>query len=237
LAWKKIEAIMIHCAQGRSENKLLLATLVVLAVTGFVTIGLSSTAQGQAQSPPTSAAHADTKFVLGDLKVEGDVHDRDGVRDRILTAWKDREYADTDQLVQDVLEMGVRVDFQDRGYFRVLITDPISQPLNLSGGKQSVLIITSITEGQQYRLGNLTFENIDAGHNLTIPAATLREQFHIRNQDLFNITEIRSGMGKRMLSYRDKGYREANVEPVIWIDDNHRIVETKFRVTEGPHTT
>ena len=206
-------------------------------MTGFVKVGLSSTALGQAQSPPISAAHAATGFVLGDLKVEGDVHDRDGVRDRILTAWKDREYADTDQLVQDVLEMGVRVDFQDRGYFRVLITDPISQPLNLSDGEQSVLIITSITEGQQYRLGNLTYENIDAGHNLTIPAATLRDQFHIRKEDLFNITEIRSGMDKIMLSYRDKGYREANVEPVIWIDDNHRIVEIKFRVTEGPHTT
>ena len=73
-------------------------------------------------------------------------------------------------------------------------------------------------------------------YNLTIPAATLREQFHIRNEDLFNITEIRSGMDKLMLSYRDKGYREATVEPVIWIDDNHRIVEIKFRVTEGPHT-
>jgi hypothetical protein len=184
---EEIEAIMIHRAQGRSEKKLLLTTLVVLAVTGFATIGFSSTAQGQAQSLPTSASHSATKFVLSDLKVEGDFHDRDGVRDRILTAWKDREYADTDQLVQDVLEMGVRVDFQDRGYFRVLIADPISQPLNLSDGKQSMLIVASIREGQQYRLGNLTFENIDAHHTLTIPAATLREQFQIRNGDLFNL--------------------------------------------------
>jgi outer membrane protein assembly factor BamA len=44
-------------------------------------------------------------------------------------------------------------------------------------------------------------------------------------------------MDKIMLSYRDKGYTEANLEPVISIDDNHRIVEIKFRVTEGPHTT
>jgi hypothetical protein len=100
-----------------------------------------------------SAAHPATKFVLGDLKIEGDVHDRDGVKDRVLKSWKDQEYDDLKQLSDAVAEVGIRRDFQERGYFKVVVHDPVSQPLGLSDGKQRILIITSIVEGDQFRLG------------------------------------------------------------------------------------
>jgi hypothetical protein len=100
-----------------------------------------------------SAAHPATKFVLGDLKIEGDVHDRDRVKDRVLKSWKDQEYDDLKQLSDAVAEVGIRRDFQERGYFKVVVHDPVSQPLGLSDGKQRILIITSIVEGDQFRLG------------------------------------------------------------------------------------
>ena len=95
-----------------------------------------------------SGAHPATKFVLGDLKIEGDVHDRDGVRDRILKAWKNREYDDGKKLADEVMEVGIRKDFQERGYFKVVAHDPVSQPLGLTDGKQRILIIASISGGR-----------------------------------------------------------------------------------------
>ena len=117
------------------------------------------------------------KFVLGDLKIEGDVHDQDGVRDRVLKAWKDREYDDLKQLADAVMEVGIRGDFQERGYFKVVVHDPVSQPLGLSDGKQRILIITSIVEGDQFRLGNFTIQTDIPHPAANIPAATFETNF------------------------------------------------------------
>jgi hypothetical protein len=68
----------------------------------------------QTASAPTSAAQPATKFLLGDIKIEGEVHDRDAVRARILKQWSAREYVDVKELADEVLQ-GVRVDFQSRG--------------------------------------------------------------------------------------------------------------------------
>src|ERR1700694_3291249 len=81
-----------------------------------------------AQRGPSGAGPA-AKFVLGDLKIEGDVHDRDGVRARILKACKNREYDDGKKLTDEVMEVGIRKDFQERGYFKVFAHDIMSQPL------------------------------------------------------------------------------------------------------------
>ena len=61
--------------------------------------------------------------------------------------------------------------------------------LDLSDAKQRVLIAASLTEVPQFPLGTLIFQNAATGHSLTIPAAALRDQFHIpaglADQELF----------------------------------------------------
>jgi hypothetical protein len=64
-------------------------------------------------------------YVLGDLKIEGDVHAPTEVRNSILAAWKDREYDSSQALVDSVMKDGIRGDFQDRGYFKVVVQDPL----------------------------------------------------------------------------------------------------------------
>src|SRR4029077_15365390 len=98
----------------------------------------------------TSASSPASKFVLGDLASGGDGHERGGVRERVLKAWKDREFDDAKDLQGAVLEDGVRSDFQRRGYFKVDVQDGGSQVLGLSNSKQSVRISASVTEGDQY---------------------------------------------------------------------------------------
>ena len=176
--------------------------------------------------PPT------TKFVLGDLTIQGDIHDREGVRDRILKAWKDREYDDGQKLVDEVFENGIRLDFQDRGYFKIFAHDPVWQPLDLLDGKQRILIIASLEEGDQFRLGTLTFQNVPPDRLPNIPATTLRDQFHLQTGDLFKVSEIRAGMERLKLLYGTRGYAAVKVEPDTEVDIRSHRIDLILRITE-----
>ena len=199
---------------------------------------------GQQSSPPQilriqpdtkSAAHPGRGFVLGDVKIEGDVHDPEGVRERILAAWKDKELGDIKELTAEVMEVGVRGDFMDRGYFKVVVKEPVTQPLDLVDGQQRILIIANVTEGDQFRLGDLTITSVPPDHPLSIPTATLREQFHVRHGDLFNASEIRGGMERVMSLYIANGYGNGNMyeQPDMDIDEAHQIINLTLHISEG----
>lgn len=211
-------------------------TDVLSTKTGFLILQVRdrySAAQPSALSNPTSPT---AKFVLGDLRIEGDVHDRDGVRNRILKAFKDREYDDAKKLADDVMVVGIRADFQKRGYFKVVAHDPVTQSLGLRSGRERILITTPITEGDQFRLGALTIQNVPPDRALSIPAVTLRDQFHIRSGDLFNVPEIREGLGRLQRLYAARGYAGVKAEPDTEVDNASHHVDLIVRITEGLRT-
>jgi len=183
-----------------------------------------------------SDGHPASRFVLGDLKIEGNVHDRDGVRDRVLKVWKDQQYDDLKELTDEVMEVGVRKDFQDRGYFKVFTKEPVFRLLGLVDGKNSVLLIATVMEGVQFRLGNFTIQNNPADHPLSIPETTLREQFYLRQGDLFNVSEVRAGLERVKRLYDAKGFADANGEPATAIDEAHHIINFTLRIAEGVRT-
>jgi hypothetical protein len=178
--------------------------------------------------------HRKTPYVLGDLKIEGDVHAPTEVRNSILAAWKDREYDSSQALVDSVMKDGIRGDFQDRGYFKVVVQDPAWQPLGSTGGKQQILVIASIVEGPQFRLGTLTFQNSAPSPSLAIPVATLRAQFHIQDGSRFNVSEIRAGLKGIADLYGTRGYADAKVELDTRIDDASQRIDLIIHITEGP---
>jgi BlaR1 peptidase M56/Surface antigen variable number repeat len=163
------------------------------------------------------------KFVLGDLKIESDFPDSENVRAVILRQWQDKEYNNANELAEMVVGFGVRTYFQDRGYFKVLAHDPVTQLLAVRDGKQQVLVSVAVTPGQQYRVGTLSFRT-GAGHDPSIPAATLREQFKLRQDDVFSVAEVRAGLEKVKELYKTRGFPEASLEPQFSFDDvAHRI--------------
>ncbi len=179
-----------------------------------------------------SAAHPATKFALDDLKIEGDVHDQEGVRERVLNAWKSRDYDNVKELADEGAER-VRADFQERGYFQAVVHDPSSQPLGLTpDGKQNILIITPVSEGDQFRLRTITIQNTAPDHTLNISEATLRDQFHLRDGDLFDTTEIRGGLNRMRELYVKGGYAEAVLWPDTKIDSTSHRIDLTIRITE-----
>ena len=187
------------------------------------------------QSESGSAERPTTKFVLVDLKIEGDVHDRDGTRERVLGAWKSREYDNSQELADGAGER-IRADFQERGYFQVVVQAPSSQPLSLSEGKQGILIIASVAEGQQFRLRSISIQNVTPDRALKMSTATLREQFHLRDGDVFNMTEIRAGLHRLRQIYVNQGYADATAMPNTKIDNASKRIDLTLRITEGPQT-
>jgi len=177
-----------------------------------------------------------TKFTLGDVKIEGDVPDPNGVRDRVLNASKSREYENREEL-NDEIAQRIRTDFQERGYFRAVIQIRSSLPLGLTDGKQSIRVVVSINPGDQFRLRNISIQSAAPDQTLSIPAETLREQFHLRGGDLFNTTEIRKGLERVQQLYVSRGYASATTIPDTEIDNASHRIDLILRITEGPHTS
>jgi beta-lactamase regulating signal transducer with metallopeptidase domain len=195
----------------------------------------SSVEHVMTQSESASAAHPAAKFVLSDLTIKGDVHDRDGVRDRILTAWKSREYDDSEELIDEATG-AIRGDFQERGYFQVVVHDASAQPLGLADGRQRILIIAPIAEGDQFRLKTITIQSVAPDRAPSLSLVTLRNQFRLRDGGLFNMTEVRAGLERLQRLYVSRGYAGVSVQPFTEIDSASHGIGVTLHITEGPHT-
>ena len=200
---------------------------VVCAITCTIAVAGTVEHAGLKIPPTNQSARSENppsiKFVLGDLKIEGDFPDDGNARTVILRQWQDKEYNNANELAEMVVGFGVRSYFQDRGYFKVLAHDPVTQLLAVRDGKQRVLVSVAVTPGQQYRLGTLSFRT-GAGNDPSVPAATLREQFKLRPDDVFSVGEVRAGLEKVKELYKTHGFPEALLEPQFGFDDAaHRI--------------
>ena len=152
------------------KRKLLLAAAAAAPVLGPVANGALHPKPGTDMAAKQAATSSTTKYVLGDFKLEGDVHDREGIQSRVLKAWKGREFGGAKELADLVLETDVRSEFQNRGYFKVLLHEPTTQSLGLDDGKQSIRVVATIDEGAQYRLGTVALQSAEAGKPLSISA-------------------------------------------------------------------
>jgi outer membrane protein assembly factor BamA len=167
------------------------------------------------------------------VKIEGEVPDRDKVQQEALKQFQTKEYNDANELAGAVAA-GVRNYFQQRGYFKVVVHDPVTRVLAVRDGMQQVLVSVAVTAGEQYRLGTLTFRSAVVGTTLSIPPKTLREQFNLSQNDLFSVAEIREGLEKLQALYKSHGYPEAAPIPQTDIDDKAHLVNVVIQIAEKP---
>jgi len=183
------------------------------------------------QQPTTpSLPQPSTKFVLGDLKIEGDVQDRDAARDRVLNHFNGHEYRDARQLADVVMEVGVRADFQNRGYFKVIADVVGTQPLGIADGKQRTLLIVSVNEGAQYRFERLVVKAADASTSIIPPPEVVQGLVHLRRGDLFDAGELRDAFGRLEQWYAAHGYGTPEIRPEFTFDDTHHLIDVTLDV-------
>ena len=134
----------------------------------------------------------------------------------------------------------VRAEYQNRGYFKVLVEDPKTDihdtghtgphvPLLQSGAGKAVDITMPIEEGARYRLGSITFKNNKAITN----TVALRNLFPIKDGDIFSREKVAKGLENIRKAYGEAGYINFTSVPDTSFDDEKKVVNLIIDVDEG----
>lgn len=191
------------------------------------------------------------KVKVGKIKFEGNEH----VKSRVLRAamknlkpigiphsiFLEALFAktyDATKLEEDTER--VRAEFQNRGYFKANVADPKTVihdtghkgfhiPLLMAGPGKAVDITMTVEEGDQYRLGKITFKNNKALAN----SAALRTLFPLKDGDIFSREKIAKGLDNLRKAYGEYGYINFTPVPNTTFDDEKKIANLEIDVDEG----
>jgi outer membrane protein insertion porin family len=134
----------------------------------------------------------------------------------------------------------VRAEYQDRGYFKAAVNDPKTEihdtghrgghiPLLQSGPGKAVNITMVVDEGDQYRLGKITFKNNKAISNV----AALRSLFPLKDGDIFSRAKIAKGLENLRKAYGEYGYINYTGVPSTTFDDEKKLANLEIDIDEG----
>jgi len=134
----------------------------------------------------------------------------------------------------------VRAEYQNRGYFKVLVQEPKTNihdsghqgfhiPLLQAGPGKVVDITMPIEEGDKYTLGEITFKNNKAVPN----TKALRSLFPIKDGDTFDRSKVAKGLENLGKAYGQLGYINFTSIPNTTFDEDKKRVFLDIDVDEG----
>jgi outer membrane protein insertion porin family len=133
----------------------------------------------------------------------------------------------------------VRYAYQQKGYYKALVSDPKTQirdvhrtfriPLIQKASGKVVDITIPIEEGDQYRLKKITF----SGNKAITNTAALRAQFTMKDGDIFDVEKVRKGLDGLRKVYGEFGYINFTPVPDTQIDDDKKEITLAIDLDEG----
>ncbi|MGH9733017.1 MAG: BamA/OMP85 family outer membrane protein, partial [Candidatus Acidiferrales bacterium] len=151
---------------------------------------------------------------------------------------------DRPKLDEDI-GVGIMGLYQDNGYFRtdVNVTSTktvdvnkggIPGPWPLIGAKheKATNITLTIDEGQQYRMGTLTFRSADPDEGLVFKPAYLATLFPMKPGDLFSTKKLRDSFKTYKDVYGQYGYIDFTPDPHFDIDDTKKVVNLNLAMDQ-----
>jgi hypothetical protein len=149
-------------------------------------------------------------------------------QDRIAESVKRETHGTSlDGVTDEALER-VRAGWENRGYFKVLVTGEAS-PLTSSPASQRIALFVHVDEGAQYKLRGITFKN-----NKTISnVEALRRLFPIKDGDIFSRERIGKGLENLRKAYGELGYINFTSVPDTRFDDENESISLDIDVDEG----
>jgi outer membrane protein insertion porin family len=151
---------------------------------------------------------------------------------------------DRDKLNED-LEVGIRGLYQDNGYFRALVKEPILEnidtrnnrmgmPLPVMGRSdgKAVNITIPIEEGPRYKMGTLKIVSADPDKALSLKVDALKGAFPIKQGDILNVSKLRKAMKDYTSIYGEYGFIDFTPEPDFDIDDANKIINLTLKFDE-----
>ena len=134
----------------------------------------------------------------------------------------------------------VRAEFQNRGYFKVVVQDAKTEihdtghpgfhiPLLMKGPGKAVDITIPIDEGDQYRLGSITFN----GNKEVSNVKALRGLFPMKDGDIFSREKVAKGLDNLRDAYRTLGHINFTSIPNTTFDEDKKLVNLSIDIDEG----
>lgn len=209
------------------------AQLVVLAVVSLSICTPNVKAQN-ANCPPDSAPASENQEPSGpevsisEVIFSGFIQLPIVDQDRIASWIKRESHGDSvDEVIEEGLEQ-VRAGWQNRGYFKVLVSDDASTTTETLVG-QRIVLSAHVDEGLQYSLGGITFKNNKAISN----TAALRSVFPLKDGDLFSREKIAKGLDNLRKAYGQFGYINYTGVPDTTFDDEKKLAFLEINIDEG----
>ena len=153
----------------------------------------------------------------------------------VLSKTYDRQKLDED------LAVGVTGLYQDHGYFKVYVHDPVLKtvqedkggipgPWPLVGAKhgKATNISIAIEEGEQYRMGKISFASADPDQGLVFRSDVLARVFPLKEGDIFAADKVRKALDDYKKLYGDFGYIDFVASPQTELDDVKKVVNLKM---------
>src|SRR5215472_4509796 len=155
----------------------------------------------------------------------------------VLTKTYDRQKLNED------LEVGIRGLYQDNGYFRVLVKEPVLENIDTTGhrlgvpmtGKthgKAVNITIPIEEGDRYHMGTLRIVSADPDKSLSLKVDALKNIFPLKQGDIFSTAKVRKALEDYGKAYGEFGFIDFTAEPETDIDEQEKKINLVLKFNE-----
>lgn len=115
--------------------------------------------------------------------------------------------------------------YMNNGFINVKVGEPV---VKLSENRDSLLVTIAITEGDQYRIGSISFKG-----DILYPEDELRKKLRTETGELFSRASIRADISTITDMTADKGYAFNNVNPQTKPDVDKKLLDVIFDVDKG----
>jgi outer membrane protein insertion porin family len=155
----------------------------------------------------------------------------------VLTKTFDREKLNED------MEVGIRGLYQDNGYFKAVIAEPVLENVDTVGFRmgvpiagrshgKAVNITIPIEEGDRYRMGTLKIVSADPDKALSLKVEALKSIFPLHSGDLFAVGKVRKALEDYGKAYGQYGFIDFTAEPEMDIDDEKKLINLTLKFSE-----
>jgi outer membrane protein insertion porin family len=149
---------------------------------------------------------------------------------------------DRQKLAED-MEVGIRGLYQDNGYFKAVIADPILENLDTEGFRlgipvagrshgKVVNITIPIEEGERYRMGTLRIVSADPDKALSLKVEALKGIFPLKQGDIFAADKARKALENYGKAYGEYGFIDFTAEPEFDIDAATKTINLTLKFDE-----
>jgi outer membrane protein insertion porin family len=151
---------------------------------------------------------------------------------------------DHDKLIEDI-EVGIRGIYQDNGYFKVLVKDPILENIDTNNWRLGVPVVMGrssgkavnitipIEEGNKYTMGTLRIASSDPDKALSLKVEALKGAFPLKQGDVFSTAKIRKALEDYTKIYGQYGFIDFVPTPETDIDEAARKIDVTMKFDEG----